>query len=289
MAYSEQLANEIAYLLRNILQSGWYTRYFATRLAEDRTRVTDFATTAGGRVYAVSVEGSVTGRGATIIIFDDPLKIADAGNLAQIEKVIRLFDTEVFSRLDEPKSGRVVINAHRVHERDLSGHLLDSGGWDSIALPFIAPKDQDYELGDGQVWHRKKGELLRPDAFTEADVNRIKTTAINPDFEVLYQQCQGEQSLVHVDPKHFGTFMLAPSDAAVVISVDPGHRPGPGHSFTVMQAWCSVGDEIFWLDQWRRQSDIDTACRALNIGTVNCQAAVVLIEDLGKGQVCIAS
>ena len=285
VTYSEQLAIYIAYLVRKILQSAWFRRYFAARLAGDRTRVFDFTTTAGGGVYATSVEGSVTGRGATVIIFDDPLKIADAGNLKQIAKVNRLFDTEIMSRLDEPRAGKVIINAHRVHPQDLSGHVLQNGGdWNHIALPFIATKDEDYDLGNGRVWHRKNGELLRPDAFTQADVNRLKTSIVNPDFEVLYQQCR-ELGAIGIIGNHFGTFTIAPPDAAVVISVDPGHRPGPEHSFTVMQAWSWVGDEIFWLDQWRRQCDADTASQALNIGVLNSQAAAVLIEDTGYGQI----
>lgn len=141
VTYSEQLALNTAYLLRKVLQSPWYRRYFSTRLADDRTRVSDFATTAGGGVYAVSAEGAITGRGATIIVFDDPLNIDDAGNLDQIEKVNQRFDTVIMSRLDNPKTGRVVISAHRLHQNDLAGHVLESGEWDHIALPFIAPKD----------------------------------------------------------------------------------------------------------------------------------------------------
>jgi predicted phage terminase large subunit-like protein len=159
--------------------------------------------------------------------------------------------------------------------------VLESGGWDHIALPFVAPKDQDYDLG-GRVWHRKNGELLRPDAFTEADINRIKTI-INPDFEALYQQFLGERSSIRISRRHFGSFTVAPPGADVVISVDPGHRSGPGHSFTVIQAWCSVEKEFFLLDQWRAQADVETACRTLKIGTGNCQAAAVLIEYSGYG------
>ena len=281
VTYSEQLALHTAYLLRKVLQSPWYQRYFSPRLAHDRTRVSDFATTAGGGVYAVSAEGSITGRGATIIVFDDPLNIDEAGNLDQIEKVNERFNTVIMSRLDNPKTGRVVISAHRLHQNDLAGHVLESGEWDYIALPFIAPKDQDYDLG-GRVWHRKKGDLLRPDAFTAAEVDRIKTI-INPDFEALYQQYLGEASSIRISKSHFGNFTVAPPVAAVIISVDPGHRSGPGHSFTVMQALCSVGNEIFLLDQWRAQADVETAYRALKIGTANCQAATVLIEWSGYG------
>ena len=127
VTYSEQLALHIAYLVRKILQSTWYMKYFPTRLADDRTRVADFATTAGGGVYAVSAQGSITGRGATVIIFDDPLNIDDAGNLDQIQKVNERFDTVIMSRLDNPKTGRVVIIGHRIHPNDLSAHVLEGG------------------------------------------------------------------------------------------------------------------------------------------------------------------
>jgi predicted phage terminase large subunit-like protein len=282
VTYSEPLAGDSAYRLRAILQSPWYKKFFPrTRLAEDRTRVADFATTAGGGVYAVSTEGSITGRGASVIIFDDPLNIIDAGNLDQIAKVNQRFGPVIMSRLNNPKTGRVVIIAHRLHPFDLSGHVLGSGGWDHIALPFMAPRDQDYDLGT-RIWHRKKGELLRPDAFSEAEINRIKTT-INPDYEALYQQYLGEGDSIRITREQFGSFFVAP-DAPVVISVDPGHRPGPEHCFTVMQGWSPVGNEFFLRDQWRKQADIGEASRALNKATANCQAAAVLIEWSGYGQ-----
>jgi predicted phage terminase large subunit-like protein len=256
-------------------------------LADDRTRVGDFATTAGGGVFAVSVDGAITGRGASFIIFDDPVAIADSANSQKLEQVNERFDGEIMSRLNEPRAGRVLITQHRLHPNDLTGHVLETGGWDHIGLPFIAPKDQEYDL-DGRLWYRKKGELLRPDAFTAADIDRIRAI-INPDFEALYQQYMGESSSVRICRGSFGTFILAPPDAPVIISVDPGHRSGPGHSFTVMQALCWAGEEVFLLDQWRAQSDVDTACRALRIGTANCRPAAVLIECSGYGPVLARS
>jgi hypothetical protein len=134
VTYSEQLARDIAYGVRSILRTSWYKKFFPrTHLAEDRTRVSDFATTAGGGVYALSAEGSITGRGASVIIFDDPINMEDVGNLAQITKVNQRFDGPIMSRLNNPRTGRVVIIAHRLHPSDLSGHVLRSGGWNHIA------------------------------------------------------------------------------------------------------------------------------------------------------------
>ncbi len=238
--YSAQLADEIGYRIREVLRSTWFKRHFQTRLTSDRASVTDFATTAGGGVYAASASGSFIGRGATVIIFDDPLDMDDAGNLEKREKINQRFDSAIMSRLNDSKIGRVVINGHRLHEDDLSGHVLAMGGWDLIALSFEAPRDELFSFG-GRSWHRK------------------------PDYEALYQQFLGESHSLRISRDQFGSFAFAPKDAPILITVDPGHRGGPGHSFTVMQAWSPCGNEFLLLDQWREQTDVEEACWALKV------------------------
>jgi hypothetical protein len=113
VTYSAQLAADIGYRIRESLRSNWYQLlYPQSRLATDRTSVMDFATTAGGGVFLAPVDGSFIGRGATVIIFDDPLDMDDAGNSQKRAKVNERFDTAILSRLNDPKNGRVIINAH---------------------------------------------------------------------------------------------------------------------------------------------------------------------------------
>ena len=117
VTYSAQLVADLGYRIREALRSNWFRLlYPQTRLTSDRTSVNDFATTAGGGVYLASVDGSFIGRGATVIIFDDPLDMDDAGNPEKRHKVNERFDTAILSRLNDPINGRVVINAHRLHE-----------------------------------------------------------------------------------------------------------------------------------------------------------------------------
>ena len=80
---------------------------------------------------------------------------------------------------------------------------------------------------------------MRPNAFAQAEIDRIRQI-IHPDFECLYQQLRGAKHSIKIDAAHFGKSSAAPKNAAVVISVDPGHRGGAGHSFTVMQAWTNA-------------------------------------------------
>lgn len=50
------------------------------------------------------------------------------------------------SRLNDKKKGAIVLVMQRLHEEDLSGHLLAAGGWKHLCLPAIAPEDQHVHL-----------------------------------------------------------------------------------------------------------------------------------------------
>jgi hypothetical protein len=166
LTYGQELADKIARAIRAIMRSAWYKELFKkTRLAS--SKLDDFATTAGGAVRSVSMEGGVTGYGADYIIVDDPTELKDCDNVKRLERVVDLFETEILTRLNNPRRGRVVIIAHRVNEDDLSGHLLEQGGrWRHLKLPLIAMRRRKHKLPDGEIWVREKGELLRPDAFS---------------------------------------------------------------------------------------------------------------------------
>ena len=77
-SYGQELADKIAYAIREILRSAWFRRLFEARIA--RSQLTDFITTSNGCVRSVSIEGSVTGFGADIIIVDDAVQIKDCDN-----------------------------------------------------------------------------------------------------------------------------------------------------------------------------------------------------------------
>jgi len=105
----------------------------------------DFETTRGGAVYAVSSGGALAGRGADLIIFDDPLDLKDANNVVEIQRGIERFDNLIMSRLNNPEEGRVVIIAHRLNENDLSAHVRNEGGWS--CAPSLGHTHQDLRSG----------------------------------------------------------------------------------------------------------------------------------------------
>jgi hypothetical protein len=82
VSYAQDLADKLSRDCRRIVASDWYQRVFPTRLSPQRQAAPEFETTAQGFRVATSVGGVLTGRGADIIVIDDPLKPEEA--LSQI-------------------------------------------------------------------------------------------------------------------------------------------------------------------------------------------------------------
>jgi predicted phage terminase large subunit-like protein len=288
VSYGQELADKIAYDIRAILQSDWFCRLFKTRIAKNRSKLADFVTTAGGGVRSVSVEGGVTGLGADFIIIDDPVQIKDCENVRQLEWINDEFDSEIRTRLDNPKKGEIVIVAHRLAENDLPGHVLQERGWKHIQLPLIARRSHGYNI-DGIVWHRKKGELLRPDAFTPRDIQRLRSMK-RPGFETLQQQNPGARARLRIKAEHFGVFARTtlPPDRAVVLSIDPGQKGGSTNSFSIVQAWAPHEEKYALLDQWREQASYKEFRHEVWRFIRKYRPSAVLVEATGQGPALIS-
>jgi predicted phage terminase large subunit-like protein len=288
LSYGQDLADKIAYAIRAILQSDWFKQAFRTRLAKNRSRVTDFLTTDGGGVHSVSVEGG--GLGADFILIDDPVEIKDCDNTRRLERINDLFDNEIQTRLDYPKRGCIAIIAHRINENDLPGHLMQRGGWQQLKLPLIAPRTRTYELEGGEFWIRKKGELLRPAAFSKRDIERLRASK-QPGFETLQQQNPGGNDRLRIKAKYFSIFSPADvqlCDLPIVLSIDPGQKGGPTNSFSVIQVWAPKDGAHLLLELWREQTSYQEFRSQTRLFIRKYRPSVVLIEDTGQGPALIS-
>jgi predicted phage terminase large subunit-like protein len=285
---SDSLAQEIAFAIRRIMQSPWYQRIFPTRLHQDRTRVCDFQTTQGGGIYAASAGSNITGRGGDLIIFDDPLDIRDAGNIDEIERVNQNYDTLIRSRLNNQLKGKLVIIAHRLNECDLSGHVLEEGGWHHVRLSLVAPRRQHYDL-EYDVWQREENDILRPDAYSREMIDKLRTSTINPDFETFYQQSVADATQIRIEREHFRLVSMPDlRNSPVVLSVDPGQRDGSFASCSVIGAWTMTGaNDYLLLDQWRDRCRFEPLRSAFWGFVRRFRPAVCLIEDTANGTALI--
>lgn len=274
VTYGEDLSRNIAAKVRRILESDWYQETFATRLSG--RSATDMTTDQGGELFAVSIGGAITGRGADLIIIDDPVKISDANNATAHERAITVCEEEVFSRLNDPQKGRILVVSHRLNEADLSGHLLSGDpAWRKLVLPLVA----DDSVRILPSWFRHAGDLLRFDSFSNEQLTQLRARR---DFETLYQQNPGRRAWGMLTEDHFPTYSFGlPAYTTTIVSIDPSQEEG-GDPW-VMQAWKVGGGAFVLLDQWRQNSGYSTLSREVLSFLRTHQPAVTLVESAGVG------
>ncbi len=137
-SYGQDLADKLALDTKKVMASSWYQEIFPTRLAADKTSVSDFMTTARGGRMATSVGGVLTGRGADFIIIDDPMKPEDALSTTRRDGANNWYDSTAGSRLNDKNDGCIIVIMQRLHQDDLVGHLVAQGGWTVVSFPAIA-------------------------------------------------------------------------------------------------------------------------------------------------------
>ena len=191
-SYGQDLANKHAIDCRAVLSSGFYRSIFPTRLSPQRQAVHEFMTTQKGVRLATSVGGVLTGRGADFIIIDDPLKPDEALSETQRNAVNAWYDHTLYSRLNDKKTGCIILIMQRLHEDDLVGHVLGQDNkWKVLRFPAIAEEHEVYSIQTSlgrQRFRRRAGEALHPDRESLEILQNIRETQGEYNFAGQYQQ-----------------------------------------------------------------------------------------------------
>jgi hypothetical protein len=183
-SYGQDLADKLARDCRTVMNSSWYKRLFRTRLS-DRQAVHDFMTTAQGTRLATSVGGVLTGRGADLILIDDPQKPDEALSETRRNAVNEWYDNTLMSRLNSKADGCIVIIMQRLHQDDLVGHVLEQGNWDVLSLPAIAEVDETHVIETPygrRLFVRKEGEALHPERESLA----VYANSVRPSASTIF-------------------------------------------------------------------------------------------------------
>lgn len=194
--YGQELADDFGRSVRAALNDPLYAQIFpGTQVAGGSNAADRMDTTARGSYRAVGRGGSLTGRGAHILIVDDPLKDRqEADSETTRESLWKWYSSTARTRL--APGGGIIICQTRWHEDDLSGRLeiqakLDSNAdqWCIYKYPAIAIETEFDKAGHVR---RKPGDALHPARFDEKELNRIRaslTTGTDArEWNALYQQ-----------------------------------------------------------------------------------------------------
>lgn len=162
------------------------------RIARDFAAADRWETTEGGGMMTAGVDGAFTGKGANILLIDDPVKNAEKANSpGEREKVWNFYRSTAFTRL-EP-DGVVIIIMTRWHEDDLAGRLINLDRQNDLLAGEDAP--EPFEVlnlpaiaEDNDQLNRLPGTALWPERFDERALAKIRNTLGTYFWSALYKQ-----------------------------------------------------------------------------------------------------
>ena len=183
-SYSGSLAMGFSRKVRSMIRDPLYNKVFSNcQLDPESQSAEAWLTTAGGGYTAAGVGGPITGKGAHILVIDDPVKNREEAESETTRQSIKdWYTSTAYTRL--APGGGVLVILTRWHDDDLAGWLLgeqETGGdtWEVIKYPAVAEEDEAY---------REKGAALHPDRYPLPALTRIRNAIGSRDWSALYQQ-----------------------------------------------------------------------------------------------------
>jgi predicted phage terminase large subunit-like protein len=144
--HTTELAIRFGRKAKTLMDSPEYKQVFDTRLREDSQAAGKWETQQGGEYYAAGVGSAITGRGADLLIIDDPHSEQDALNMSSMERAYEWYTSGPRQRLQP--GGTIVVVMTRWNMKDLTGMLLKnqktlkSDHWELIEFPAILPNNK---------------------------------------------------------------------------------------------------------------------------------------------------
>lgn len=278
--YGQDLADGFGRKVRNAVADPRHTRSFPDSiLAEDSQSAKKFNTTKGGVYYAVGAGGAVTGRGADLLIIDDPLKNREEADSKLIrDKLWDWYASTAYTRL--MPNGAVVLIQTRWHEDDLAGRVLKQGGWTVVNLPALAEANDPL--------HRLQGAALWPDQYNEVALENIRATIGEREFAALYQQRPAPLEGALFRRGWIGRQVVPRSGVRIAMGVDLALSLKQGADYTaiVVMARDEFG-KLYVLDAVRERADFPTALSMIRLMADKWKPQRINIEQVAYQAVVV--
>lgn len=184
-AYGQDLSVRDALKSRRLILSPWYQEHYGDRfsLTSDQNQKTRYDNDKTGYRIATGVGGMATGEGGDRLILDDPHKLADTHSDPAREEAIRFWNETMSTRGNDPKTVAKVVIMQRVHERDVTGDIIEQmeqGGesYEMLVLPAEYERSPQLYVSslDWSDPREEPGELLWPERFSTEAISNLKVS-----------------------------------------------------------------------------------------------------------------
>lgn len=211
-SYNISLALTFSRKVQALIDSPDYRHVFPQTTLDQNNKSAESwgLTSETGGYVAAGVGGGITGKGATVLLIDDPVKNAEEADSATIRESIKeWYGSTAYTRL-APGGGVLVIQTSW-HDDDLAGWLqstmhadAEADQFEVVKYPAIAEADEWLDTATDEIVRttpdepplssaglvplRKKGDALHPERYDIIKLNRIKKTLTPRFWSALYQQ-----------------------------------------------------------------------------------------------------
>ena len=293
-SYSASLAVKFSIDRRTVITSQWYQERWPVHLAGDQNQKQEFMNDTRGHMIATSPSGTATGKGGEIIIADDLQNPEMSESEAERRNVIRFFDETLSTRLDDKRHGRIVVIQQRTHQADLTGHLLEQGGWTLLCLPAEFERRTVISLPrTGRSIVKQEGDLLWPEREGRAELAAAKHRLGSFGYASQYLQNPIARGGNLFKEKWFGTYREIPKFDALVQSWDCAFKTGRASDYSACvtighvdwsEGSSAVAPGYYLVHAWRGRVEFAELKRQALALYEQYQPNDVLIEDAASGQ-----
>ena len=276
-SYAQSLSTRDAVRSRRLIESHWFQSRWRDRFAlcGDQNQKMRYDNDRGGCRIATSVEGSATGEGGDRVVADDPHNVTERESDAIRTATLEWWDQTMSTRLNDPKTGARIIVMQRVHEKDLSGHVIEQGGYVHLFLPAeFEPGRKCVTSLPWEDWRTDENQLLWPERITQSEISDFKlrlgpagyagqlqqrpTPAGGNRFKTEWLRYYRHASSAYILQNPDGTERrIAASDCHRFAVMDPaGSEPTQNSRpcYTVIQVWdITPSHDMLLVHQYRAQ------------------------------------
>jgi predicted phage terminase large subunit-like protein len=190
-AYAMDLSVRDSVRCRDLIVSDWYQDTFHPpwTLKEDQNAKSYFENSHTGYRLALSVGGRATGFRGDAVVVDDPLNARDQDSKAARQEAIFWWDKVMSARLNDHRRSAKVIIMQRLHEEDLSGHVLQVGGYEHLSLPSEFEPERACRTSIGWSDPRRQAkEVLFPTLYPREVLEAAKRDLGSDGYAGQHQQ-----------------------------------------------------------------------------------------------------
>jgi predicted phage terminase large subunit-like protein len=290
VSYSDELAATIARDFKRLVEATWYRQVFP-HVKLKKSTANEAVTDQGGYRAALSVHGSITGRGADLIIVDDPCKPEEAVSDKARMGVNEWFKSTLLSRRDDKLRSGLIVVMQRLHVNDLTGFIGESGGFRKIAFPAIAEHDEVIALRGGREYLRRRGEPLQSEREPLEVLQQLRKEVGSFNFAAQYQQSPKTPEGTLMKRKYFVLVDELPrrafSHGRFFISIDSALSTAATADFTAISVVCVVDGKIYVVmaerGRWEYEELKARVLNWINQLARKGRRPYVLVEHAGSG------